>query len=148
MILSRAPSHRLKQKLLEAYFIKQLNLSLNNQLESEILTLFRHGVTQLYNRFKHLFLFDCNIKFFIEFFTCNIALKMLILTKNFAFNIFKFLILSYSFVIIHGRYIVQNSLVVEKLQTELNCPAHSIPKYSTRQFFQRKLSCRAYSITK
>ena len=45
MILSRAPSHRLKRKILEAYFIKQLNPSLNYQLDSEILTLFRHGVT-------------------------------------------------------------------------------------------------------
>ena len=30
IILSRARSHRLKQKILEAYFIKQLNLSLND----------------------------------------------------------------------------------------------------------------------
>ena len=45
MILSRAPSRRLKQKILEAYFIKQLNPSLNDQLDSEILTLFRHGIT-------------------------------------------------------------------------------------------------------
>ena len=45
MILSRAPSHRLKQKILEADFIKQLNSSLNDQLDSEILILFKHGVT-------------------------------------------------------------------------------------------------------
>ena len=45
MILSRAHSHRLKRKIREAYFIKRLNLSLNDQLDSEILTLFRHGVT-------------------------------------------------------------------------------------------------------
>ena len=45
IILSRAPSHRLKRKILEAYFIKQLNPSLNDHLDSEILTLFRHGVT-------------------------------------------------------------------------------------------------------
>ena len=45
MILSRAPSHRLKRKILEAYFIKQLNPSFNDQLDSEILTLFRNGVT-------------------------------------------------------------------------------------------------------
>ena len=44
MILSRAPSHHLKRKILEAYFIKQLNLPLNDQLDSEILTLFRHDV--------------------------------------------------------------------------------------------------------
>ena len=36
----------------------------------------------------------------------NMALKMWILTKSFAFNIFRFLKLSYSFVIIHSRYIV------------------------------------------
>ena len=45
MILSRAPSHRLKRKILEDYFIKQLNPSLNDQLDRKILTLFRHGVT-------------------------------------------------------------------------------------------------------
>ena len=45
MILSRAPSHRLKRKILEVCFIKQLNPSLNDQLDSEILTLFGHGVT-------------------------------------------------------------------------------------------------------
>ena len=45
MILSRAPSHRLKRIILEAYFMKQLNPSLNDQLDSEILTLFRHVVT-------------------------------------------------------------------------------------------------------
>ena len=43
--LSRAPSHHLKQNILEAYFIWQLNPSLNDQLDSEILTLFRHAVT-------------------------------------------------------------------------------------------------------
>ena len=45
MILSRATSHRLKGMILEAYFLKQLNPSRNDQLDSEILTLFRHGVT-------------------------------------------------------------------------------------------------------
>ena len=45
MILLRAPSHRLKRKILEAYFIKQLNPSLNDQVDSEILTLFRYVVT-------------------------------------------------------------------------------------------------------
>ena len=45
MILCRAPPHRLNRKILEAYFIKQLNLSLNDQLVSEISTPFRHGVT-------------------------------------------------------------------------------------------------------
>ena len=51
MILSRAPSHRLKQNILEAYFIEQLNPSLNTQLDTEILTLFTHGVTYLYKSF-------------------------------------------------------------------------------------------------
>ena len=45
MILSRAPAHRLKRKILEVYFIKQLNPFLNDQLDSEILKLFRHSVT-------------------------------------------------------------------------------------------------------
>ena len=45
IILSRTPSHRLKREILEAYFIKQLNPSLNDQLDSEILILFRHGAT-------------------------------------------------------------------------------------------------------
>ena len=45
MVLSRAPSHCLKRKILEAYFIRELNPSLNDQLDSEILILFRHGVT-------------------------------------------------------------------------------------------------------
>ena len=45
MILSRAPSHSSKRKILEVYFIKQLNSSLNDQLDSEIVILFRHGVT-------------------------------------------------------------------------------------------------------
>ena len=45
MILSRAQSHCLKRKMLEAYSIKQLNLSHNDQLDRGILTLFRHGVT-------------------------------------------------------------------------------------------------------
>ena len=51
MILPRAPWHNFERKILEAYFIKQLNPSLNDHLDSKILTLFRHGVTQLYNRF-------------------------------------------------------------------------------------------------
>ena len=45
MILLRAPSHRLKRKTLQSYFIKQLNRSPNDQLESNILILFAHGVT-------------------------------------------------------------------------------------------------------
>ena len=47
MILSRAPSHRLKQKILGVYFIKQLNPSFNDQFDNNMkrLTLFRHDVT-------------------------------------------------------------------------------------------------------
>ena len=44
MILSRALSHRLKRKILEAYFNEHLKPSLNDQLDSKILTLFRQGV--------------------------------------------------------------------------------------------------------
>ena len=44
MILSRALSHRLKRKILEAYFDEHLKPSLNDQLDSKILTLFRQGV--------------------------------------------------------------------------------------------------------
>ena len=44
-ILSWAPKASFKKKILEAYFIKTLNSILNNQLNSEILTLFRNGVT-------------------------------------------------------------------------------------------------------
>ena len=51
IILLRAPSHRSKQKILEAYFVTQLNPSLNDQLDYKIFILFRHGVTQFYNRF-------------------------------------------------------------------------------------------------
>ena len=43
IILSRAPLQRLKRKILEAYFMKQLNPSLNDQLDSEILTAARKG---------------------------------------------------------------------------------------------------------
>ena len=37
MISSRAPSHHLKRKIPEAYFIKQLTSSLNDQLETKVL---------------------------------------------------------------------------------------------------------------
>ena len=48
IILSRAPSHHLKCKILEAYFIYFIDLNpfLNDQLESKILILFRHGVIE------------------------------------------------------------------------------------------------------
>ena len=44
-ILSLAPKISFKRKILEAYFIKTLNPVLNNQLNNDILTLFRNGVT-------------------------------------------------------------------------------------------------------
>ena len=44
-ILSLAPKVSFKRKLLEVYFIKALNPILNNQLNSDILTLFKNGVT-------------------------------------------------------------------------------------------------------
>ena len=44
-ILSLAPKMSFKRKILEAYFIKTLNPILNNQLNSDILTLFRNGIT-------------------------------------------------------------------------------------------------------
>ena len=40
MILWRASSLHVKRKILEGYLIKQLNSSLSNQLDSEILILF------------------------------------------------------------------------------------------------------------
>ena len=44
-ILSLAPKVSFKRKILEGYFIKTLNPILNDQLNSDILTLFRNGVT-------------------------------------------------------------------------------------------------------
>ena len=41
-ILSLAPKISFKRKILEGYFIKTLNPILNNQLNSDILTLFRN----------------------------------------------------------------------------------------------------------
>ena len=45
MILLRPPSHCLERKILETSFIRQLNPSLNDQLDSEDSILFRHSVT-------------------------------------------------------------------------------------------------------
>ena len=44
-ILSLAPKISFKRKILEAYFIKTLNPILNNQLNNDILTLFRNGIS-------------------------------------------------------------------------------------------------------
>ena len=43
-MLYLAPKFSFKRKILEAYFIKTMNPILNNQLNSDILTLFRNGV--------------------------------------------------------------------------------------------------------
>ena len=45
VILSLAPKVSFKRKILEDYFIKTLNPILNNQLNSDKLTLFRNRVT-------------------------------------------------------------------------------------------------------
>ena len=44
-VLSLAPKSTFKRKILEAYYIKKLSPILNNQLNSDILTLFRNGIT-------------------------------------------------------------------------------------------------------
>ena len=44
-VLSLAFEVSFKRKILEAYFNKTLNPILNNQLNSDVLTLFRNGVT-------------------------------------------------------------------------------------------------------
>ena len=43
--LSLAPKISFKRKILEAFFIETLNPILNNQLNSDILTIFRNGIT-------------------------------------------------------------------------------------------------------
>ena len=44
-ILARAPVNTLKIKILEAYFIKLIAQSLNEQLNKDVVMLFRNGVT-------------------------------------------------------------------------------------------------------
>ena len=44
-VLSRASKNCLKRKILEAYYIKTCQPSLNNQINSDVLNLFRNGVT-------------------------------------------------------------------------------------------------------
>ena len=44
-VISRAPENFQKRKILEAYYIQVLNPSLNEQLDSDVLTLFRNGIT-------------------------------------------------------------------------------------------------------
>ena len=44
-ILTRTPVNTLKRRILEAYFIKLIVPSLNEQLDNDVLMLFRNGVT-------------------------------------------------------------------------------------------------------
>ena len=44
-VLSSAPLHFRKRKILEAFFITKLEPGLNDQIEHHALSLFRHGVT-------------------------------------------------------------------------------------------------------
>ena len=44
-VLSIAPSNTLKRNILEAYFIKMMLPSLNSQMNNDVLTLFRNGIT-------------------------------------------------------------------------------------------------------
>ena len=43
--MTRAPKNMRKRKILEALLIKFINSSLNEQLDTELLVLFRNGVT-------------------------------------------------------------------------------------------------------
>ena len=43
--MTRAPKNMRKRKILEALLIKCINSSLNEQLDTELLVLFRNGVT-------------------------------------------------------------------------------------------------------
>ena len=44
-VLSIAPRNTFKRKILEEYFIKIMAPSLNSQINSDVLTLFRNGIT-------------------------------------------------------------------------------------------------------
>ena len=44
-VLSIVPRNTLKWKMLEAYFIKMMVPSLNSRMNSDVLTLFRNGIT-------------------------------------------------------------------------------------------------------
>ena len=44
-VLTRAPEYTRKRKILEAFLIKSINPFLNEQLDTELLVLFRNGVT-------------------------------------------------------------------------------------------------------
>ena len=44
-ILARVPANTFKRRILEAYFMKLIAPSLNEQLDNDVLMLFRNGVT-------------------------------------------------------------------------------------------------------
>ena len=44
-VLTRAPEYTRKRKILEVFLIKSMNPFLNEQLDTELLVLFRNGVT-------------------------------------------------------------------------------------------------------
>ena len=45
IIMSKAPENFCKRRVLEAYFIKTICPTLNEQLDNDILTLYRNGIT-------------------------------------------------------------------------------------------------------
>ena len=47
-ILTKSPVNTLKRRILEAYFIKLIVPSLNEQLDNDVLMLFKNGVTLRY----------------------------------------------------------------------------------------------------
>ena len=44
-IITKAPENFRKRRVLEEYFIKTIRPTLNEQLDNDILTLFRNGIT-------------------------------------------------------------------------------------------------------
>ena len=46
-ITKKAPENFRERRVLEAYFIKTICPTLNEQLDNDILTLFRNGITQI-----------------------------------------------------------------------------------------------------
>ena len=47
-VLRRTPENTLKRRILEAYFIKLIAPSLNEQLDNDVLMIFRNGITWRY----------------------------------------------------------------------------------------------------
>ena len=56
-VLSGASKNCLKRKILETYYIKTCQPSLNNQMNSDVLNLFRNGVTQNCSFLSLMYLF-------------------------------------------------------------------------------------------